>query len=79
MPSSPRPRTVLEVARNNDGDVVITLVVDDLPERRTHSLTIQSHDVVVLIELLRQYLDDDPEGHDPEDSTTARSLRPITA
>ena len=74
-----RPRTVLEVAKNADGEVVISVVVESATGPRTHSLTIQPHDVVALIAVLRQYIaDEDAADLDQEEPTTSRSLRPVT-
>jgi hypothetical protein len=78
MTHTPRPRTVLKVARNANGDVVISTVVEAGSLPQTQTFTVQPQDVPVLIGVLREFIDGDlSEGHDPEDSTTSRSLRPV--
>jgi hypothetical protein len=78
MPNTPRPRTVLRVAKNADGDVVISTVVESGSLPQTQTFTVQPQDIPVLIGVLREFIDGErSDGHDLEDSTTARSLRPI--
>ena len=78
MPRTPRPRTVLKVAGNAHGDVVISTVVESGSLTQTQTLTVQPQDIPVLIGVLREFIDGDhAEEPDLEDSTTSRSLRPI--
>jgi hypothetical protein len=80
-----RPRTVLHVSRNGEGDVEIALVVEpgplDLPAglgfpgvEEKRSLVVRARDVSTLVEMLERVLDED----DPEDRSTLRNLRPVT-
>jgi hypothetical protein len=72
--ASARSRTVLKVSETADGDIEIALVVESAPDQDKRSLVITPQDVPVLIEMLRQQIEDG----DPEDRSTLRSHRPVT-
>lgn len=73
MATRPRPRSVLQVSRNEAGYVEMTLSTESEPSQEIQRFVIGSQDVVVLIEMLRRCI----EEVDPEDRSTFRNLRPV--
>jgi hypothetical protein len=68
-------KPTIEVGRNGDGDIVIREVDERLLGERANSVVVQLGDVPGLIDALRRAIDG--VHRDPEDSTTARNLRPV--
>jgi hypothetical protein len=68
-------KPTIEVGRNGDGDIVIREVDEGFRGEQTSSVVVQLSDVPGLIDALRRALDG--AQRDPEDSTTARTLRPV--
>jgi hypothetical protein len=74
MATRSRPRTVLQVSRNEAGDIEIALTVDAESSRDKQRLVVRSEHIAALIDMLQQYVHDD----DPEDRSTLRNLRTVT-
>jgi len=74
MPTKLRPRTVLQVSKNTEGDIEIALVTETVPDETRSMIVVRPEDVPILIDMLRGQLG---EG-DPDDLSTLRNLRPVT-
>ncbi len=70
-----RPRTVLNVSRNPDGDVEISLVTgfESPAGEEKCAIVLQTQDVPFLLKMLERIVAED----DPEDRSTLRNVRPV--